>query len=114
MEEGLEPGKGGCATANPKELDATERAEIFLFLTVPNVFQNGDEGGDAYGGTLGEEGKSEWGHTDAATDEDGSLVIKDVFCRGTVRAIDANLRERTRGIERDKVAGNSDTLDGGV
>lgn len=56
LEKGLEPANGGYVTTNPKELDATERGEISLLLTVPNVFQNGCKGSDAYGGTLGEAG----------------------------------------------------------
>lgn len=98
LKKGLEPAKGGCVTTDPKELDTTKRAEISLLLTVPNMFQNGGEGGDPYGGTLGELGMtegSEWGHTDAGTDKHSDLVIKDVLCRGTIRTIYANSRERT-------------------
>lgn len=100
VEKRLEPAKGRCVTTDPKELDATERAEVSLPLTVPDVFQNGSKGSDACGGTLSEsggDGTSEWGRTDSSTDKHGNLAIKDVFCRGTVGSIDAHPGERTSG-----------------
>lgn len=52
FEQRLKPTKGGSVTANPKELDTTKRSQVSVLLAVPNVFQDGSEGSDAWYGTL--------------------------------------------------------------
>ena len=69
----MEPFKGGGILADPDELDTLETfGWVGTGAEMPDVLEDASPGG----------------HADAGTDQDGNLVVEDILCRGTVRAID--------------------------
>ena len=73
-EQGLEPLEGFNGAGDPDELDALETfGRVGARADVVDVFEHGGPGGDA----------------DAGADEDGDLVVEDVFGRRAVGAVDA-------------------------
>lgn len=87
-EEGLEPFEGGGVFADPDELDAAEAARrVGPRAQVPDVFEDAGPGRDA----------------DAGADEDGDVVVEDVFGRRAVRPVDADRWHRLPVGERDLV-----------
>lgn len=74
-EQGLEPLEGARVLAHPDELDtAKTTGRIGAVAQMPYVLEDGCPGCD----------------TDTGTDQNRDFVLKDVLCRGTVRAIDAD------------------------
>lgn len=87
-EQRLEPFEGGGVLADPDELDAAQaRGRVGPGAQVPDVFEDGGPGRDA----------------DAGADEDGDLVVEDVFGGGAVGAVDAQARHLLPVLERDLV-----------
>lgn len=87
-EQRLEPFEGGGVLADPDELDAAQPGgRVGPAAQVPDVFENGGPGRDA----------------DAGADEDGDLVVEDVFGGGAVGAVDAQARHGLPVLQRDLV-----------
>jgi len=87
-EQRLEPFEGGGVLADPDELDAAQPGgRVGPAAQVPDAFENGGPGRDA----------------DAGADEDGDLVVEDVFGGGAVGAVDAQARHGLPVLQRDLV-----------
>lgn len=87
-EECLEPFEGRRVFADPDELDAAETGRWVRALPhVPDVLEDGRPGCDA----------------DTGPDQDGDLVVEDVFGGCAVRAVDAEFWHLLTVLERDLV-----------
>jgi len=87
-EQCLEPFEGGGVLADPDELDAAQaRGRVRPAAEVPDVFEDGRPRRDA----------------DTGADQDGNLVVEDVFGGGAVGAVDAQAGHLLPVLEGDLV-----------
>ena len=87
-QQGLEPLETGRIPRDPDELHAAEALRrIRARAQMPDVLQDAGPGRDA----------------DARADEDGDLVVEDVFGRRAVRPVDADRRHGLARLQRDFV-----------
>ena len=72
--ENLEPFEGGGVFADPDEFDTAETGRwVWSVAHMPDVLEDGSPRGD----------------TDTCADENGDLVIKNIFSGSSIRSIDA-------------------------
>lgn len=87
-QEGLEPFEGGGVFADPDELYSPQsRGWVRSRTQVPDVFEHRGPGRDA----------------DAGANQNGDFVVEDIFCRSSVRAVDAKARHLLAVLKRDLV-----------
>jgi len=95
VQQALEPTEGRSITADPEEFDTTENTKVATLLSVPDVLEDRCKGGN----------------TDTSSNQDGNFSIENILRRGTIRSINANLREgRSSGrVDLNKIATRNNT-----